>query len=315
MKLNQQFAVALIICLTICLFLGVLPPKFNGQGYDYQFHFDKARGQDESNGKVTVVYPPLFHWLAGPFSFNEPAFYLFSLFLIGILTPMLLFYLTDNWVSVAFYFAVSEYFWFFEQGVYAQALIGIFLILVLMFDDWGFRAILLLLATLSHSTGFFAIGLTMLVLALHESGLLKKAVGFLPGCSGLVGNKRPDTLLDTRIIELVDSHQSLHGFRVSYILKLAFQIFPLPFLFMSMKYLWKHKLDYFLLIIAFVIVGFFLNYRVWYFITIPGIFGLTRFYENMNNPNLKKLFWILVILFGIFQFYMWFNYKWSCFPL
>ena len=68
------------------------------------------------------------------------------------------------------------------------------------------------------------------------------------------------------------------------------------------------------MVFVFFLIGLFENYRVWYFLFLVCVPALTRFYCALSFAK-KRLFLVFVVVVGVFQFLVWFNYKLSCFPL
>ncbi len=324
MNENKQLVLALIVCLFFCLIFAIMPYKFQGKGYDYYFHFEKAKGMEvTSDKKPTSNYPPLYHKIAGYFSFREKTFYLFSLFFLGLLTPLLLVLISKNWITALFYYCTTSYFYFFEQGVYSFALVVFMCLLVLWIKDFRIRTGLVLLGVLAHSHGFQLIGFFLFVVLLWETGILNrllKFVSFVPACSGYfpTGTNRPDSFLDTDLLpsQIVstsgtDSSRAIDFGKFS---KLNIDIIPLPFLIMSLKGLFNKKhWHYLILFFAFMVAGVW-HYRFWYVAAIISLFGLTSFYEELEG-KWRFGFIVLVLVWGVFQFVVWFRYKWYCFPL
>lgn len=319
--MDKNLQIALVICLFVVLVIALLPGQFQGKGYDYYFHYAKAKGLPEyndlqANSFPTTNYPPLFHWAAQFFSFREESFYSFTLFFLGLILPLTLFFLTRHWVSVLFYFSATSFFYFFETGVYPQALAIWLMLLMLYFKSWPVRIALILLGILAHSTGFYLLALTAFLLFLKES----KALPFFPfACSGYFPEEgsRPNELLETEIVAGSSSGRS-NALNFGNLTKFLVEIFPLPFALMAINGFWMEKnWHLFLLFLAGIIGGLF-DYRIFYVSAIVGLIGLTDFYKRViSNSALRWriIFFAFCLIYAGFQFFIWFRLKFYCYPL
>jgi len=310
---------ALLICFIFILLITLQPTQLQGKGHDYFFHLTKAQGEEYYTNeygeiKNTESYPPLFHWLASPFSFRENTFYFFTLCLIGIAIPMSLFFTTGRWETVAFYFTTSSIFYFFEIGYYGQAMA--FLVVSAMFfvKNNFVRMLLVLAALLSHSMGLFFALTVFGALLLKESGLLSKVGAFL-ACSGWFPVNRPDEVLGTEIVRGASDFMSLK-LNLGRLVKLGVEIFPLPFMFMALRGFLHRKELHFVLIALTAFAFGTQNFRGFYVIPLVGVIGLTYYYQDfVEKTRLKKWFWLTVAVYGLIQFAVWWRYKSYCFPL
>ena len=285
-------------------------------GGDYAFHFDKAATGCDNLGSNCDSYTPGFHALAWVFSFHEDAFFYFVIFLLAFVTPMLLHWITKNWVVVWLYFATTSYFWFMVDGIFPQALAGVALLLILGLKDWRIQSVVVLLSILVHSQAFF---LSLLAFfAVHAYHAFKKdgvnigGAKLFPACSGLFGKNRPEILG-----EQVARHTS-GGYKFTYAdaLIVFTKIFPLPFFYWSVKHLWteRKRLDFILVAFAALVMGFFVSPRVFYVIPLALLPGLAWFYQKLSKEQKwkKHAFILLTIVSFAFQLYSWANFREVC---
>mgnify|MGYP003144997055 FL=1 len=316
MKRHKTTLVLLFLCLLFCVGFIALPGKFHAQGYDYLFHFEKTQGHTTTSfdDRPFFTYPSLFHAIAFRFVSDETLFYAFTLFLLGVVTPMLLFKLTGNPLSVLFYFSTTSYFYFMEQGVYAQALVGVLLLLMLNTKNPWHHLGLIFLGWASHNSGLIFLSIAMFFIHLPNITFwLKKQIVML-SCSGWFPVDRPNELLNQRILPgEIANGISQGGLRVSFFLKLFLEIFPVWFLVPAFFQLWKTKRNLFYFCLVILALGVF-EYRIWFFIPLIGIVGLSEFYNNLS-PQAKKYFLVFTVINGIGQLFLWYRYKDSCFPL
>lgn len=312
MNVQDNLRVALIICLIFTVAFSMVPEQYQAKNYDWLAHFHKARGQMRGGGddRDLLTYPPLGHMVGSVFTFREEHFYFYLLMLIGIVTPMLVFFLSGrNWVSVLLYFTATSYFYFMEGGLVPQAFVGILLLIAILVKDWRVRAVLIPLSVLTHSVGLQAMGLTLIVLFIFENKLYT-LLPFFPGCSGYFGNNRPDAILDAQIVPATSP--ASRSLRVSYFLRLIVDIFPLPFLLIAVKEL-KNRPKLLALVVLYLLLGL-AHYRIFFFAPLVGIPGLVMFYEKLTSKN-RLLFLGFSLLYGILQVYWWASYKLNCYPL
>lgn len=325
--MNKKAALFLIVWILFVASFAFLPEKFHGRGYDYQYHLEKTQGSPtySKDGRTLFTYPPLFHTLAFRFASSETAFYWFTLFLLGILTPLLLYTYSKSLLSVFLYFTTTSYFYFMEQGVFGQALVGILLLAMLNTKNPFIRIGIVFLGWVSHNSGIYFLGVAFLVLtisdiALYKSFLKRNFDKICLACSGWFPTNRPD-ILNARLVsetKLFGTHLTSEtispgSFRLSFLLKFLFEIFPFPFFIMAIIGLWKKQKAIFFFVLFLALAGFF-EYRIWFFIPLLAIPGLVTFYEGLK-PNYKLVFLTFCFLYGILQFTVWFNYKHFCFPL
>ena len=322
--MDRNLQIALVICLFFVMVIGILPAQFHGKGYDYYFHYAKAKGLPEytdleANSFPTPLYPPLFHWFASLFSFQEESFYLFSLFFLGLVIPITLYFLTKHWIVVLFYFSATSFFYFSETGIYPQALAIWLMLLMLYFKNWKVRIALILLGLLAHSTGFYLLGLTAMLLFLKESKVLSSLPFFPFACSGYFPEKgsRPNELLATEIMAGSSSGKS-NALNLGNLTKFCVEIFPLPFALMALQGFWLKKNWHLFLLFTAGLVGGLFDYRMFFVSAIVGLIGLTDFYKLViSNSALRwrLAFFAFTLLYAGFQFFIWFRLKLFCYPL
>lgn len=285
--------------------------KYRGGG-DYDFHLEKAIG-DCSSRNGCETYAPLFHWLAGPFSFHENAFFYFALFLLAFVTPMLLYLITKDWLVVWLYFSTTSYFWFFINGIFAQALAMIFLLLVIYFKDWRLQALVVLLSAIAHGHGFFLCLVAFICIHLVKAfgGKLKELgwVKVLPACSGTFGANPPE-ILNEPVDGLVTTGEQ---FRVVDGLIAFTKIFPFPLMIVAVWWVINKKEYLELLLIALVamVAGFWISHRAFYVMPLVLLPVIVKWSRSLESKWFKG-FIALTIIFFIYQLYSWLNYKWVC---
>lgn len=279
---KKQFNKALIVCLFFLLAFSLVPSNWHKVG-DFQFHFEKASGQCESENCLS--YYPLFHWLASTFAFNERAFIHFFLFLIVFVTPILLFLLTKHWMVTWLYFSVTQYVYTIVNGAYPQALAMVFLILLIYTKNPYARMGVLIIGLLAHSQSFILLLLVWFIITLFEN--LPKLKNFFPACSALFGIQETDLIGQKISIQIIDVTGTVRAsnFLIKDILNFFVRVFPLPFLLMAFWQVKKEK-DWAL----FAIVGLVFYYgivavqpRLFFVIPILLLPALTRFYLGLNG--------------------------------
>ncbi len=320
---NTGLSKVLVICFVAVCAVSLLPPDLKGGGLDFDRHYAMARGEDSftnKHGEVaeTSFYPPLFRWIVSPFAFRLSTFYLVALFIICTVIPVTLFKITGNWVSALFYFSTTSLFYFQELGYYGQALAIALMVLVIYFKDYKVRVAIFVVSILAHSYAPLLVGATIVACCLQDSFNLKdwlrKPLPFLPVCSGWFPENRPDDFLSSEITR--GASMPLSGkLNLGRALKQQVEIWPFPFLGMSLLGLWrKRQFGLILLMVAIFIAGF-VEFRAYFAMPVPGIIGLTYFYEGIKSRKYKAFFWMLIVAVGVIQAAIWLRYKIFCFPL
>ena len=301
--MNQKLKKALFVC---CLFILVFSYFFSGifpSGGYYDRHFFKAKNGCIGSEIVywdkepCESYAPLFHWLARPFTFHENAFFYFVIILIGLITPLLLFALTKNWLSVILYFTTTTYFYFMIDGFFSQAIAGILLLTIFLTKDWRIQTIILLLSIFSHGHGFL-LCLTAFLITNFKNGFFS--------CSATFGANKPQ-IFESPIEGMVTTGTQ---FTVSHALVFFARIFPLPSLVFSVWYAVtkKYRLDLLVMSIVCFAGGFLISHRTFYFIPLLLIPSLTMFASEQKG-NWKTGFWLLVFVSFLYLFGGWINFK------
>ena len=306
---------ALFVC---CLFVLIFTIFFGNmfKGGDYPSHLIKAKegcgnlDQNPNIGWTTEsceMYAPLFHFIAKPFAFHENAFFYFVLFLFGIVTPMLVFFISKNWLSVIFYFTVTNYFYFIADGIFAQGLAIILLLSIFCFKDWRIQLGIVLLSIFSHGSGFYLVLIGFLIIN-FKKGFLEN--GFL-GCSATFGQNKP-AIFEEQVLDL-----TTHGSALTFgeVLIFFVKIFPLPFLVFSVWYSInkRYKIELLLMALVCFVGGFWISHRIFYVIPLLLIPALTNFAIDLKGKT-RIVFWLLVVASFVYLFGGWINFK-TCIEL
>lgn len=292
--MKTQIKRALLLCLVLFLFFSVFWQWF-GNGGDFGAYIEKIRGKS-----LDYTFPPLYAWISAPFIFRSNIFILFSLFMFGVVTPLVLVAITKNWISAWFYFATTDYFYYITAGLYNQGLVSILFLGLLATKNNYLRAILFLLGLLSHSTGLWLLGGLWVLLLLKETNLK----GFLPFCSPFWGEHTPEILK----IEVAAASASYPPGRLTLNSVLAFFVkrCPLPFLYWGLKGIWHEKNWHYLVFIGLaVIIAIIHDQRALYLIPLLIIPGLTWYYASCSI-NKKRLIFGLSVVWFVFLLSQWF---------
>jgi hypothetical protein len=259
-------------------------------------------------GKVpgyNLDYAPLLRSFSGWFAWSSQYWFALILFLFAVITPLLLFQITRNWLAVPFYFFITNYFYaIVGAGLYAQGLVIIFLLALFCTKNNYVRLVLVFVGSLSHSTAPLLLVIGLILILFEENykewycGLYDKV---LLGCSPIFGMNTPQ-VLKTSLASVPGKAWSLSlGGLIGFFVKTC----PLPFLFAAIIEWVKEKRISFLLLcgIAFVL-SFFWNSRILLLIAPFMVIGFTNYFETLKH---KKLWSIIIIIFGLFNFqqYLW----------
>lgn len=297
-------ALAILLCLLMLMgmyfYVDKLRHGFHTNNFgtaELIFHYRKAQSEEfcqlfdktfvEVEG-VTLTgleckrYPPLFHWIARPFAFNQPHFYLFSLIIICLLIPGILLIIKKHWVSVLFYWSVS-FPYMMEFGFhYSQVIATAMLLIFIWRKEWWIRIPLLLLSILAHTFApFLLIGAWILELALNKKT-------FFPG---IVFSNGLPKILETPIG--IWKNNQFTGINLGYLLNAFFKATPIPFIAFALKQFWKQRQYYLIALFTATTIGMVLvKGRVFETGQIILLLGLTDYYKQAN----KKMKYGLIIL-------------------
>ncbi len=295
MDVSEKWAMLYIAIACLLAVNFVLPTAVGG---DFQTHYIEARDGCSSIDIDCVRYAPLFRFLESFFAFHENAFKYFALIVIGVLTPLVLFKLSDsNPVAVLLFFSATSYFYYFIDGIYPQALAMLLALGILLSKNKYLDILLLIFSILAHSQGFM---LSLLVLIAKNI-----PTGFL--CSGIFGNNEPSILTTPTGLSSggFDFHLKdiLHFFTIT---------FPIPFLYWSIKKaVANKKIGVLFLVGVSFALGFFVSPRTFYFIPLVLIPELSGWYSVQEKTN-QRLFLLLLAFSGAMQFYLYWNFKTNC---
>lgn len=304
-----------VIILLFVLAFSYFGLQFAGGG-DYEFHYEKSLNGCSQEDEACQKYAPLFHWIAGPFTFHEKAFYYFVLFLLAIVIPFLLFLIARHWLVVWLYFSTTSFYWFFIDGLFAQAVALILFLLVFVVKDWRLRGAILVLSIFSHGHGFFLVLIALIAIYLWQiiepflerRRILKEVFGFFP-CSGVFGVNKPE-VLSQPVGDLTTTGVS---FTVADALIPFTKIFPFPYFLLALKELWDSKQNwhYLLLFPVILVAGFWVSHRIFYVLPLVLLHPLTDFAVRLVGWK-KGLFFLSTLLVFGFQLYSWLNRKLVC---
>jgi hypothetical protein len=322
LKKPINWKIAILICLIFLLFFYVwvsqvkmktFSPNYGHE--EFLFHYRKARSDEfcdkfygverievGEKGEVALDvackrYPPLFHWISKPFSFNQQHFFLFGLIIICFLIPIILVYIKRHWISALFYWGVA-FPYIMESGFhYTQLLATALLVVFIWRKEWYFRIIMLIVAILLHTSA----PLLLIAYWIIECIASKKTWKYLfPSCTtGVVLKSTPPVALEQR---------ALGSIKWGYILNWFFKATPLPFIIFAGKQFWKQKqYDLILLSIA-MFFAVIIKGRILYSLQIVLLLGLTDYYKQAD----KKMKIGLIILAGLsiaLQVLAWQHYR------
>lgn len=294
---NMELTKALILCFIIITFVLIIN-QLSGRGYygnmsgDYGFHYYKTTGKifygfSEQN---VSEYPPFVSWVSLPFAYREKVFYSFWVCFLGLIIPLVLFWLVRKWVVVLFYFS-SGFFWWMEQGTFPHAVISL-MGLCFWFDKrFWVRLFLLLGSLLVHSWGFVFLCFVWFVDLFHV--LLVQKEFFVSGF-----------MVDVRewLARNNSSDGGGHVFVFSWTQLLWFLLFQFNFCFfvyVFYKFFFK-DFGLFLLCVGLFFVGVVFSPRVWFCLVLFLVFGLGRFFGGSG-------FWVRLGLFNLGLFLFFFN--------
>ena len=303
---NKERAIA-IIAISLIIFLTTIQPvllKSNeGDLSSIRNHMLKAQGKcEEANEKgwseeACESYRPLLGIITAPFSGSIITFTIIMFIIIGVITPLILFWITDKWITVLFYFTLTNYFYTTMDGIYAQALAMAIALFLLKSKSVKIDILILALLALTHGTGF-ALGAIFFV-AKH----LPKA--FLI-CTGVFGSNTPKIVEEQIKSDPIYAGSTMN---LANLIHVFTKVFPFPVLLIAFWQNLKDK-DYHLIIIliASIAAGLTLQTRAFLVIPLIGIIGFTSFYNSQKDKG-KFLIIVASLIWGLFNFISYINVK------
>lgn len=282
--------------------------------------FGDAENIDWDN-EVCSEYAPLFHWLLKPFASNFQFFNYAVLVLLIFIPALALYFFTREWLAPFLFFTITDYqYTMMIGGYYPQAFAQLLAFLILFEKRWQYDLLLVLLATISHGSGFALACLILLAKHLnkfvHSSGF-KEAIELIRerglkvflGCSAFFGKNVPGFMgEEKRVASFYGGGQVTIG----NLLVLVTKTFPIIFLPLAIKgALEKQRLDLLFIALVALVLGFTYQKRAFLMIPlvlIPCVAWAWRGLSFKWKAGTMGLF----VLSGMFQIYSYFNYLRLC---
>jgi len=315
--MNELYKALAIIFIFTALFSSTLAQTTGKMNADHGRHYAKAAFDCEWEGEIygwtqeeCKDYAPMFHFLAKPFAFSLNVFNQFSIFLILVITPLILVYISREWISAWLFFTTTNYLYFFIDGAYPQALANIFAFAILIEKDWKIDIGLVLIAGLSHGYGFI---LALIILAAKYAHKFRLSEKILLSCSGIFGENIPK-ILETKVEDVIGIKATNTGnpMEVRDPIHFITKVFPIMYIYWGMKKAWKEKrIDLVLIATAGIIGGLIDSSRIFYIVPLALIPALSWWYKDLDY-NQKKWFILLTIINGLFLLYTFINLKQTC---
>jgi hypothetical protein len=303
-SVSDSERIAFLICAVMVLFFVTIVPRNWFYVGDYQFHLDKSRGDFAEGDTRFETYAPLFNILATPFAFSNYSFFYLIIFMLAFATPMALFYITRNWVSVLLYFCTTNYL-YFMLGQPSQALAILMMLLLFVFRNNYIRALIVLLASLAHSYGFLVCLVAFIAILIFE----REEWGMVfPGCTAFFHSTRPDTVLDVPITGKESS-----GMTIGNIATLFTRICGLPFMLTGLQgNVMQGNWAMIVVAVFSLISSFFVSARTLYIIPLMLIPGMAIYYSAIKIRKWRLAFIALALAWGIFEFWFWADQRMWC---
>jgi len=270
---------------------------------DYvQMYSCTTEGVFIENIESCSTYPPLFMFIAKMFSVREIFFKQLILFLFAFVMPLVLYKITKEPITVWFYFSTINFFYaIITSGFFSQGLSMILIFSMFFLKGWK-RMAILPLTIIAHSTSFLIAIVVYLLIALEEyynkTYPNKKIFGELKKffvCSPFWGivPKEFNSVINQTVLD--DGFTS-----INIVLSVLFKRIPIFFFIPAIYKFYKEKMfALFLLSIFFIVVGFFIHARSFYFAGLPMVIGLTYFYKDCCKTK-KKIILLGSIVYFVF---------------
>lgn len=266
---------------------------------DFLFHFFRSQNKCEELSYYYNCgsYPVGYTVLSQFFSFNETSFFIFNLFLICFLIPLILKQLVkNNWI-IPLYFACSFPFNVLYAGIFPQMFIALCFLCYLLFRGSQYKYIFVGIGIFSHNLGlpFFSI----IVLFDFLADLLKEA--------------------DFNFQQKQDYFYPILAFPILKQVALGERLIesffkPMPFVFawIGFKKLIQERMYFLLSILIITIAYAFIDIRTLLFSEIILIIPAS-IYLSKSRKSFKILLIILILFYWFFNLIYWINSSYSLF--
>ncbi len=296
-----------IMLLAAIIFVVVIQPVISGSSADNDIvrHWYKSRGDCDNASEADwstdscLIYSPLLGILGVPFNSSMEDFTVFAFIIIGLITPLLLLYLTKNWISVLFYFTVTNYFYISMEGIYAQALVFAFALAIIAKKHWSIDILIVVLMNFAHGFGL-ELGLIFFVIK-----YLKPITNAMLSCSGTFGETPPKFFSETAF----NLGTGAGVFNYGSLIYIFTKVFPFPFLVIAVwQNLQDKRKDLVLYLLVGLFAGFVVQQRAFSLVPLIGIIGLTSFYSKASRKGKAVLFLFAVVL-GVYNLWSYLELK------
>ena len=281
--MKQFFIISLFFC--IFLFTGFLALNektgsfFPALSSDFNFHFYKSTGLCFSQYPLEscLVYPGFYHLIASIFTQSESIFILFNIFLVGFLIPFAIYLKTKSLWSLLIYYSSSFAFNVMFSGIFAQAMLTFFVVLLLINDIFALDILFFAMGYFSHQKAIYVLFPVLLF-------------KYIP-------------ILLFRYIKL-KFPKAKFFFIPTFSLKIAlegltkFVFFLVP---VHLYYMFKLSFSKQILLMYFLIFASILNPRIYLFIPVLLSLWLPKML-NKKNGNIKTLLIFNYLLYATMEF-------------
>lgn len=259
---------------------------------------------DGENHFENKPYLPLYEWISTPFKYNSKTFYLFSLFLISFVIPLLAFLaLGKKWEIVLFYFIATNIFWFTDTLGSIPSILSFALVFAYSLTKKGYpKLAIFALSFLLHSIAFYLIAVFALIELFTEKKTFLLAVcPIAPKISRVVHGEK--------VVETLQTIRWKIGASLPDILITFTKFFPLPLAIIAALKAEKKWLYFSTAILA---AGMLWQYtegqRILIFYGLPLLGGLATSFRNYKIKGKTLILAISLTVFAV-NFSYWLQYK------
>lgn len=288
--MDKRFALGFYILLVVScatFFLHSYPANIEFYNHDFQFHFFDSGGKGLNPNQYVDQdkldsYAPVSAWIFAPFSFNARTYYLAIILVFVVIFGLLLVYLSKHWIAALFWVASSAPY-FFIEGVIAQGILTL-LLLLFVFSGFKLRVILLFVALLTHSFGLWLLifyWLTEIALTTKWKNIVLGVCGtsFFPAIDN--GKK---TVVFGKVYETNKTLLGTQALNYSSYVYIFRWFFMFPLSVFGFVGLWKLNKTWF----WFCLIGFFGAFAFLYWRVVESlipfiILGLVEYYKTKSN--------------------------------
>lgn len=252
-------------------------------------------------------YAPLLSIFLFLFKSSPQRWIIGNFLIIGIFTPLTIYFLTGKkWQSIFFYFTSTSYFFYMIDGIYSQAFAMLLALLFINSKKYSLEELAAgIFLIFSHGHGLILTLLIFFVKRIDYVSYLSSLCSSKTFCLGLLGK----AVLPKELTEELNIVGGI-SINLSNYIHILIRVTPFYFVFLAIiSFVEKKRIDYILFLLFGLIGTLFVSIRTSYFSALIMVIGLSFFYDGLSKNSRIILFSTSLVL-GMINLYAYFNLKW-----